>query len=84
MKKIQTQKHSMSLNNHTIDSLTKLGFVIEISLDKTSAPKFVFDIYKYEHFGNYERIEVREWYLYRTWQQAFDAAVEELTHLKLI
>ena len=74
----------MSLNNHTIDSLTKLGFVIEISVDRTSAPKFVVYIFKYEHFGNYEKIPIREWYLYRTWQQAFDAAVEELTHLKLI
>jgi hypothetical protein len=69
---------------HTIDSLATLGFVVEISLDRTTAPKFAFDIYKYEHFGNYEPIKVRVWYLYRTWQEAFNAAVEELTYLNLI
>lgn len=69
---------------YTIDSLATLGYVVEISLDQTSAPKYVFDIYKYEHFGNYTLIEVREWYLYRTWQDALDAAVEELKFLKLI
>lgn len=69
---------------HTIDSLITLGFVVEIQVDQTSFPKFAVDIYKYEHFGNYESIPFREWYLYRTWQEAFDAAVEELTYLKLI
>ena len=69
---------------YTVDSLATLGFVVEISLDRTSAPKFAFDIYKYEYFGNYELIQVREWYLYRTWQEAFEAAVEELKFLKLI
>lgn len=69
---------------YTIDSLATLGLVVEISLDRTCEPKFAFDIYKYEHFGNYEPIQVREWYLYRTWQEAFDAALEELKFLKLI
>lgn len=69
---------------HTIDSLITLGFVVEIEVDRTSFPKFCFTIYKYEHFGNYEKIEIKNWYLYRTWQEAFDAAVEELTYLKLI
>lgn len=69
---------------YTIDQLATLGYVVEIGLDRTSSPKYAFDIYKYEHFGNYELIEVREWYLYRTWQDAFDAAVEELKFLKLI
>jgi hypothetical protein len=69
---------------HTIDSLATLGYVIEISLDRTSSPKYAFDIYEYVYFGNYELVKVREWYLYRTWQDAFDAAVEELNFLKLI
>ncbi len=69
---------------YTIDSLQTLGYAVEISLDRTSSPKYAFDIYKYEHFGNYTLIEVREWFLYRTWQDAFDAAVEELKFLKLI
>lgn len=69
---------------HTVDSLTALGFVVDIELDRTSYPKFCFTIYKYEHFGNYEPILLKEWYLYRTWQEAFHAAVEELTYLKLI
>lgn len=70
---------------YTVDSLfTQHGYVIEIEVDRTSTPKFAFDIYKYEHFGNYEKIEVRDWYLYRTWQEAFDKAIEELTQLNLI
>ena len=70
---------------YTVDSLfTQHGYVIEIELDRTSAPKFCFTIYQYEHFGNYKQIEIKNWYLYRTWQEAFDAAVEELTYLKLI
>jgi hypothetical protein len=69
---------------YTIDLLATLGYVVEISLDRTSAPKYAYDIYKYEHFGNYEPIKIREWYLYRTWQEALDAAVEELKFLKLI
>jgi len=69
---------------YTIDSLATLGYVVEISLDRTGTPKYAFDIYKYEHFGNYELINVHEWFLYRTWQEAFDAAVEELKYLKLI
>ena len=74
----------MPLDNHTIDSLVTLGYVVEISLDRTSAPKFAVDIWKYEHFGNYTQIQFGEWYLYRTWQEALDAAIEELTNLKLI
>jgi hypothetical protein len=70
---------------YTIDSLyTEHGYIIEISLDQTSAPKYAYDIFKYTHFGNYERIEIKNWYLHRTWQEAFDDAIEELKHLKLI
>ena len=49
------------MKGFTVDSLfTQHGYVIEIEVDRTSAPKFAFDIYKYEHFGNYEKIEVRD------------------------
>jgi hypothetical protein len=42
----------------------------EIQIDRTTEPKFCFNIFQYEHFGNYEKIEVKEWYLYRTQEEA--------------
>ena len=48
----------------------KYNLFCEIQIDKTTEPKFCFDIFQYEHFGNYEKIEVKEWYLYRTQEEA--------------
>jgi hypothetical protein len=31
---------------------------------------FIKELFNYEHFGNYEKIEVEEWYLYRTQEEA--------------
>jgi hypothetical protein len=42
----------------------------EIQIDRTTEPKFCFDIFQYEYFGNYKKIEVNEWYLYRTQEEA--------------
>ena len=42
----------------------------EIHIDKTAEPKFCFDIFQYEHFGNYDEIRIGEWYLYRTQEEA--------------
>lgn len=42
----------------------------EIQIDRTAEPKFCFDIFQYEHFGNYEEIRIGEWYLYRTQEEA--------------
>jgi hypothetical protein len=70
---------------HTVDSIfTKYGYIIKINVDRTRAPRYCFEIYKYTHFGNYEKIEVREWYLYQTWKAAFNDAIIELKYLKVI
>jgi hypothetical protein len=47
----------------------KYNLFCEIQIDRTTEPKFCFDIFQYEHFGNYEKIEVKEWYLYRTQEE---------------
>jgi hypothetical protein len=47
----------------------KCNLFCEIQIDRTTEPKFCFDIFQYEHFGNYEKIEVEEWYLYRTQEE---------------
>jgi hypothetical protein len=47
----------------------KCNLFCEIKIDRTTEPKFCFDIFQYEHFGNYEKIEVEEWYLYRTQEE---------------
>ena len=42
----------------------------EILLDQTTQPKYCFEIHKYEDFGNYEKIENKDWFLYRTPEEA--------------
>ena len=40
---------------------------IEIQIDHTTAPKFCFEVWKYEDFGNWSRLDVREkFFLYLT------------------
>ena len=48
----------------------KYNIYTEILLDQTTQPKFCFEIYKYEDFGNYEEIRIGEWFLYRTYEEA--------------
>ena len=48
----------------------KYNLFHEIQIDRTAEPKFCFDIFQYEHFGNYEEIRIGEWYLYRTQEEA--------------
>ena len=48
----------------------KHNLFCEIQIDRTTEPKFCFDIFKYEYFGNYEQIKIVEWYLYRTQEEA--------------
>lgn len=52
-----------------------------IGLDRTTAPKFFYSVYKYEHFGNYDREENSE-YTYRTYEEALEEGLKEA--LKLI
>ena len=52
-------------------------------MDQTSTPKFAVEIYKYSHFGNYDKIEQKEWFLYRTYEEALEVGVlEALKHVK--
>lgn len=53
----------------------------EIRIDRTTEPKFCFDIFQYEHFGNYEEIEVKEWYLYRTQEEAELECLKQLIEI---
>lgn len=53
----------------------------EIHIDKTAEPKFCFDIFQYEHFGNYDEIRIGEWYLYRTQEEAELECLKELIEI---
>ena len=53
----------------------------EIQIDRTAEPKFCFDIFQYEHFGNYEEIRIGEWYLYRTQEEAELECLKELIEI---
>ncbi len=53
----------------------------EIQIDRTAEPKFCFEIFQYEHFGNYKKIEVEEWYLYRTLEEAELAILDKLIQI---
>ena len=54
------------------------NLIHEIQIDRTSQPKFCYAILQYEHYGNYEEIRIREWYLYRTYEEAELACLENL------
>lgn len=55
---------------------------IEVQLDQTSAPKFATEIYKYSHFGNYDKVIQKDWSLYRTYEEALEVGL--LEGLKII
>ena len=59
----------------------KYGLFYEIQIDRTTAPKFCFNIFQYEHFGNYEDIRIGEWYLYRTYEEAELECLKELIEI---
>jgi hypothetical protein len=59
----------------------KYNLFCEIQIDRTTEPKFCFDIFQYEHFGNYEKIEVKEWYLYRTQEEVELECLKELIRI---
>lgn len=59
----------------------KYNLFHEIQIDKTTEPKFCFDIFQYEHFGNYEEIRIGEWYLYRTQEEAELECLKELIEI---
>jgi len=53
----------------------------EIQIDRTTEPKFCFDVFQYEHFGNYKEIRIGEWYLYRTQEEAELECLKELIEI---
>ena len=59
----------------------KYNLFCEIQIDRTTEPKFCFDIFQYEYFGNYEKIEVKEWYLYRTQEEAQIECLKKLIEI---
>lgn len=50
---------------------------IEVKLDQTSAPKFVVEIYQYSYFGNYNKVNQKDWSLYRTYEEALEKGLME-------
>jgi hypothetical protein len=69
-------------HQQVINWLDTKGIVIEIQVDQTAEPKYCFQVLKYEHFGNYEKHEPSEWFLYRNRTEATNVAIHEA--LKLI
>lgn len=74
VKPTQTTLKSWLSENHNI--------FVEPQLDRTSAPKFAVEIYKYSHFGNYDKVIQKDWYLYRTYEEALEVGL--LEGLKII
>lgn len=59
----------------------KHNLFCEIQMDRTTEPKFCFVIFKYEYFGNYEKVEVDDWYLYRTYEESESACLDKLIEI---
>lgn len=51
------------------------NLIIVIGLDQTSYPKYCFNIYKYEDFGNWEEIKNPDWGLYCSEEKALEDAL---------
>jgi len=74
--------YSAPTHQQVINWLDKKGIVIQIQIDRTTEPKYCFEVFKYEHFGNYEKHEPSEWFLYRNRTEATNVSINEA--LKLI
>lgn len=59
----------------------KYNLFYEIQIDKTAEPKYWINIFKYEHFGNYEELRVGEWFLYRTQEEAEFECLKKLIQI---
>lgn len=64
-----------------INWLDEKGIVIEIQVDRTAEPKYCFEVFKYEHFGNWKKHTPQEWFLYRTRTEATNVAINEALKL---
>lgn len=54
---------------------TKKDILVELHADRTTEPKFCFNVYKYSHFGHYEDIINDEWYLYKSPVEALEDGI---------
>lgn len=54
----------------------KHNVIIDVQLDQTSYPKYCFNVYKYEDFGNWEDIDNPDWGLYSTYEKAVEDALK--------
>lgn len=59
----------------------KYSLLHQIQIDRTSQPKFWFNIFQYEHYGNFEEIRIREWFLYRTYEEVELECLESLIEI---
>lgn len=54
---------------------------IEVQLDCTTEPKFAIEIWFYKDFADYKKIEQKEWYLYRTYEEALEKGLTEALNI---
>lgn len=75
---------SCPMHQQVIDFFrAKHNIIIEIQCDKTTYPKFCYEVYKYEDFAQWERkTNIDNWGLYLKYYEAMDKAIE--TALTLI
>lgn len=51
---------------------------VDVQLDRTTYPKFAVEIYKYKSSsGQFVEVKQADWYLYRTYEEALEAGLEE-------
>lgn len=53
----------------------KHNVIIDVQLDQISYPKYCFNVYKYEDFGNWEDIDNPDWGLYSSYEKALKDAL---------
>jgi len=60
----------------------KQNLFVEVLLDRTSNPKFAVEIYEFVEVSCFRKIEQKNWFLYRTYEEALEIGLQEA--LKLI
>jgi len=60
----------------------KHQIIVLASLDQTSYPKYCPEIFKYKDFGNYQEVTIKDFALYKTYEEALEAGL--LSALNLI
>lgn len=54
----------------------KYNIHVNVCLDQTAEPKFCVELFKYRHFGNYEKLDQGEWFLYKTFEEALEVGLQ--------